>query len=145
MFKILRKTFLFSIFVYLHIPSVLYIPLFQNKYIIFWINTHFSRVPRFSLSPVTLTHSPSKTLGKFHKTHFQHNIAASGSSGGNEMIGSMWSYFLFCIFDDIVAVAGCVINVLSCYLNCFLDVTCLFKKYKSLICILIILACTPCG
>ncbi len=24
------------------------------------------------------------------------------------MIGSMWSYFLFCIFDDIVKVAGCV-------------------------------------
>ncbi len=33
------------------------------------------------------------------------------------MIGSMWSYFLFCIFDDIVKVAGCVIiNTLSCYL-----------------------------
>ncbi len=40
-------------------------------------------------SPVTLTHSPSKKTGKFHKTHFQHNIATSGSSEGNEMIGSM--------------------------------------------------------
>ncbi len=43
------------------------------------------------------------------------------------MIGSMWSYFLFCISDDIVTVAGCVIiNILSCYLNYFLDVTGLF-------------------
>ncbi len=68
------------------------------------------------------------------------------------MIGSMWSSFLFCIFDDIVTVAGCVIiNVLSFYLNYLLDVTCLFKKYKSLVnhynllSILIILACTPRG
>ncbi len=38
------------------------------------------------------------------------------------MIGSMQSYFLFCIFDDIVMVAGSVIiNTLSCYLNYFLD------------------------
>ncbi len=45
------------------------------------------------------------------------------------MIGSMWSYFLFCIFNDIVTLAGSVIiNILSCYLNYFLDVTCLFKK-----------------
>ncbi len=84
--------------------------------------THFSRVPRFSLSPVTLTHSPSKKLGNIHKIHFQHSIAISGSSEGYEMIGSMQSYFLFCIFDDIVMVAGSVIiNTLSCYLNYFLD------------------------
>ncbi len=43
------------------------------------------------------------------------------------MIKSMWSYFLFCISDDIVTVDGCVIiNILSCYLNYFLDVTGLF-------------------
>ncbi len=43
------------------------------------------------------------------------------------MTESMWSYFLFCIFDDIVTVTGrVIINILSCYLNYFLDVTCLF-------------------
>ncbi len=98
------------------------------KYIYFKINVHY-RVPRFSLSPVTLTHSPSKKLGKIHKTHFQNNIATSGSSEGNDIIKSMWSYFLFCIFGDIVTVAGnVIINILSCYLNYLLDVTCLFLK-----------------
>ncbi len=77
----------------------------------------------FSPSPATLIHSPSKKLGQFQKTHFQHNIATSGSSEGNEMIGNMWSYFIFYIFDDVVTVAGCVIiNVLSCklFLTCYL-------------------------
>ncbi len=47
------------------------------------------------------------------------------------MIGSMWSCLLFCIFDDIVTVAGYVIiNTLSCYLNYLFDVTCLFKKIQ---------------
>ncbi len=98
------------------------------------------------------TQPPSKTGKIPQKTHFQHNIATSGSSEGNEMIKSMRSYFIFCIFDDIVTVAGSVIiNILSCYLNYFLDVTCLFKKYKSLVnhynllSILIILACISCG
>ncbi len=39
------------------------------------------------------------------------------------MIGNMWSYFIFYIFDDVVTVAGCVIiNVLSCklFLTCYL-------------------------
>ncbi len=68
------------------------------------------------------------------------------------MIESMRSYIIFCIFDDIVMVAGSVIiNIMSCYRNYFLDVTCLFKKFKYLVnhyyllSILIILACTPFG
>ncbi len=73
-------------------------------------------------------HIPFLKTGKIpQKTRFQHNIATSGSSEGNEMIKSMWCYVLFCISDDIVTLAGCVIiNTLSCYLNYFLDVTCLF-------------------
>ncbi len=92
---------------------------------------HGTRSGRTSLKKCVFTQScysnPSKKLGKSHKTHFQHNITTSGSSEGNEMIKSMRSYVLFCICDDIVTLAGCVIiNILSCYLNYFLDVTGLF-------------------
>ncbi len=73
-------------------------------------------------------------MAKFHKIHFQHDIATSGSSEGNEMTESMWSHFLFCIFDDFAMMTGSVISSIpTCHLNYFLDVTCLFKKYKSLV------------
>ncbi len=38
------------------------------------------------------------------------------------MIKSMRFYFVFCISDDIVTLAECVIiNIMSCYLNYLLD------------------------
>ncbi len=74
-------------------------------------------------APVTLT--PPPLLKKTWKNSTRHifiNIASSGSSEGTEIIKSMRFLFLFCISDDIVTLAGCVIiNIMSCYLNYLLD------------------------
>ncbi len=99
------------------------------------------------------SHSPSKKLGKIHKTHFQHNITTSGSfwlwqwNDQKHVVLFSFLYILWYCNGGWEHHYKYTVLLPKLFLRWYLFILKIqiFVNHYNLLSILIILACTPCG